>query len=96
MANSNQAVNELVDIIRDIVRQEIAGLDTTVLCQVKSKKGEDHYDVTIVPDDKTIVRNVVNMTKFDLEVGDYVYVFKINNQLSNSFICYKVTPYNGG
>lgn len=96
MKNDNRAVNDLVDIIRDIIRQEIAGLDSTVLCQIKSKKGENHYDVTIVPDDKTVVRNVVNMTKFDLEVGDYVYIFKIKNQLSNSFIFYKVTPYNGG
>ena len=95
MANDNRAVSELVDIIRDIVRQELSGLDQTVLCKIKKKNSEDHYDVTIVPDDKTIVKNVVNMTKFELKEGDYVYVYKINNQLSNSFICYKVTPYLG-
>lgn len=88
-----KAANELVDVIRDIVRQEINKTDATILCQVKNKKGSDHYDVIIVPDEQNIVKNVVNMTRFDLQEGDYVYVYKINNQLSNCFICYKITPY---
>ena len=95
MAVTDRAANELVDIIRDVVRQELNKIDSTILCQVKAIKGEDHYDVAIVPDDQTYLRNVVNMTKFDLEVGDYVYVYKIKNQLGNCFICYKVTPYLG-
>ena len=92
MDNNNQAVSELVNVIRDIVRQELAGLDRTILCQIKRNNGNDFYDVTIVPDNDVVVKNIVNMTKFDLKEGDYVYVYKINNQLSNSFICYKVTP----
>ena len=90
--NDNKAVNELVDIIRDIVKQEIASLDKTVLCQVKRKVSDDHYDLIIFPDEDVIIKNIVNMTKFDLNPGDYVYVYKINNQISTSFICYKVTP----
>ena len=96
MPGENRAIGELVDIIRDIVRDELSTRDATILCQIKNKKDENYYDVIIVPDEKTIVQNVVNMTKFDLQEGDYVYVYKINNQLSNSFICYKVTPYTGG
>jgi len=96
MSGDQRAVNDLVDIIREIIKQELSTRDATILCQVKRKKDDNHYDLTIVPDDSNVVRNVVNMTKFDLQEGDYVYVYKINNQLSNSFICYKITPYLGG
>lgn len=92
---SNKAANELVDIIRAMVAQEINKHDCTILCVVKEKKDDDHYDVSIVPDNGVIIKNVTNMTKFNLDAGDYVYVYKINNQLSNSFICYKVIPYAG-
>ncbi len=91
MATNNNAANELVDLIRDMVRQEIKKQDTTILCQVKEKVDENHYNLAIIPDDGSIVRKVPNMTKFEPNVGDYVYVYKINNQLSNSFICYVIT-----
>lgn len=32
------------------------------------------------------------MTRYDLKVGDYVYVYAIRNQFSNCFILYKITP----
>ena len=93
MQGEQKAVNEFVDLIKEIIHQELDKTDSTVLCQIKNKKSSDHYDVIIVPDTKNIVKNVVNMTKFDLEEGDYVYVYKINNQLSNCFIVYKLMPF---
>ena len=84
-----KAAGDLVDLIRDLIRQELAKRDTTILCQIREKRDDFHYDVTIVPDNSNVIRNVSNMTRFDLEVGDYVYVYKVNNQLSNCFICYK-------
>ena len=95
MGNSDKAANELVDIIRNVIQQELSKIDSTILCQIKQQKDADHYDVVIVPDEEISLRNVVNMTKFDLQVGDYVYVYKIRNQLSNCFICYKLVPYLG-
>lgn len=95
MGNSDKAANELVDIIRNVIQQELSKIDSTILCQIKQQKDADHYDVAIVPDEEISLRNVVNMTKFDLQVGDYVYVYKIRNQLSNCFICYKIVPYLG-
>lgn len=95
MGASDRAANELVDVIREVIKQELSKTDSTILCQIKAKKDDDHYDVSIVPDDQTLLRNVTNMTKFDLEVGDYVYVYKIKNQLNNCFICYKILPYLG-
>lgn len=93
MQGEQKAINEFVDLIKEIIQQELDKTDSTVLCQIKNKKGNNHYDVVIIPDNKNIVKNVVNMTKFDLEEGDYVYVYKINNQLSNCFIVYKLIPF---
>lgn len=87
---NDRDVKELVELFREIVRDELRDRDSTILCQIKAIKDNEHYDVSIVPDDSSYLRNVANMTRFNLEVGDYVYVYKINNQLNNCFICYKV------
>ncbi len=91
--NGNRVAGELVDVVREIVRQEISNLDRTVLCQVKQKVDDYHYDVYVLPDTSTVIKNVTNMTNVTLQEGDYVYIFKINNQLSNSFIFYKKMPF---
>ncbi len=85
--SNNKAVNEMVDLFRDITVQEIKKMDTTILCKVAEKVGGSRYNLFLVPDETAVVRNVPNMTKFEPNIGDYVYVYKINNQLSNAFIC---------
>lgn len=84
-----KAVENLVDVFRDIVRQEIDKIDTTVFCRVVRKRDSSHYDVYIVPDETSVISNVANMTKINLVAGDYCYVYKIKNSLANSYICYK-------
>ena len=88
-----KAAEELVDIIRDIVTQDQNNRDTTILCEVADRVDDTHYNLYVIPDKDNVIRNIPNMTNYDLEVGDNVYVYKINNQLSNAFICYKILPY---
>lgn len=92
MSSSENAVNEFVDVLRDVVKQEFSKKDSTMLCQVKQKSGGNHYDLSILPGDQVSLKNVANMTRYDLKVGDYVYVYAIRNQFSNCFILYKITP----
>ena len=92
MQEKETAANDLVDIFRDIVRQELSKTDSTILCQVKQKRDDVHYDLAIVPDEQASLKNIPNMTGFSLESGDYVYVFKIRNSTSNCFIVSKVIP----
>lgn len=80
--------------MRDIYQQEFAKKDQTILCQVQSRVDDTHYNLTIVPDTTPVLSNVPNMTPYILYPGDYCYVYKINNQLSNSFICDKVVVQN--
>lgn len=88
MGDEKFVADSMVDIIRGIVREEINKTDSTLLCQVKNIYSENAVDVVPMSDRKLLLHNVPNMTKFDLNIGDYVYVYKINNQLDNSFICY--------
>ena len=89
------AADKMVDVIRDIIQQEINKLDCVILCEIVSQVDENHYNVYVVPDKENTVNNVSNMTKFDFTPGEYCYVYKIQNNLANSFICSKVSPGTG-
>lgn len=83
-----KAADELVDIIKDIIQQELNKRDCVILCRVAAKSVDsDYYDVYVVPDTTVVLHNVPNMTKFNLNIGDYCYVYKIQNNFTNSFIC---------
>lgn len=88
MGDEKLLADNMVDIIRGIVREEINKTDSTILCQVKNIRSDNSADMIPVSDRSLILKNIPNMTKFDLSVGDYVYLYKINNQLDNSFVCY--------
>lgn len=87
-----EAADKMVDVIRDIIQQELNKLDCTILCEVISQVDANHYNVYVVPDKTSVVYSVPNMTKFDFTPGEYCYIYKIQNNLANSFICCKVAP----
>ena len=87
-----KAADKMVDVIRDIIQQEIDKQDCVILCEILSQKDANHYDVYVLPDKNNKITNIANMTKFEFTPGDYCYVYKIQNNLANSFICSKVAP----
>lgn len=84
------AVNNMVDVIKEIVKDELNKQDNTVLCKIVRTNENGSYDVFIEPDEQNIVTNIPSIVDFELEQGDYVYVYKIRNQLNNSFIIKKI------
>lgn len=88
MGDEKFVADSMVDIIRGIVREEINKTDSTLLCRVKNIYSENAVDVIPVSDKTLILHNIPNMTKYDLNIGDYVYIYRVNNQLDNSFVCY--------
>ena len=91
----NQAAKELVDVLRKVVSEELNKRDTTVLCEVVSRADERHFDVVDLSDSsRTIIHNITSMLAVDVNVGDFVYVYKIKNNYNNSFIVYKMIPYS--
>lgn len=84
------AVNGMVDIIKEIVKDEINKQDNTILCRIAKVNGNGSYDVFIEPDDQNVITNIPSIVDFNLQQNDYVYVYKIRNQLNNSFIIKKI------
>lgn len=73
------AVNDFVDVIRDIYQQEEAFKDSTVLCQVVGQTDDLRYDVCVVPDMSTVLHGIPNETPYVFRSGDFCYVYKLNN-----------------
>lgn len=84
------AVNNMVDIIKEVVQDEINKQDNTVLCRVVKANDNGFFDVFVEPDEQNIITNIPSLMDFGLKQNDYVYVYKIRNQLNNSFIIKKL------
>lgn len=88
--NQTKTVSNFVDIIKEMIQDEINKQDNTILCKVASVNNDGSYNVYILPDESTVINSIPALTDFDLQQGDYVYIYKIRNQLNNSFIIKKV------
>ena len=87
--NTNSA-KSMLGLINDVVKQQLETKDQVALCQIASPGDNESYNVYVVPDDSVIIHNIPNKFGFSLNTGDYVYVFKVGNQFSNSFILSKI------
>jgi len=87
--NTNSA-KSMLGLINDVIKQQLETKDQVALCQIASPGDNESYNVYVVPDDSVIIHNIPNKFGFSLKTGDYVYVFKVGNQFSNSFILSKV------
>lgn len=86
-----QTAVELVDLIRSIVRSELNTKDSTVLGQIVQMNVDGSYDLYIEPDMNTVVHGMGVIAGMpQLNPGDYVYVYKIENKLQNAFIIRKI------
>lgn len=77
---------QLVNLIREIVRDETQKLDKTVPCLVDSIMDNGNVNVLILPDLDTVIPNVSNPNGIKCEKGDMVLLYKIRNQINNSFV----------
>lgn len=81
------SAQDFVSLIRNMVREEINKLDkVTPAIVVSYSQQTEKADITLLTDDKTIIRGIENFSKFVLYPGDTVYVYLIQNRLSDSFI----------
>lgn len=85
--DNNRIAGNLIDIVNELVQQTLESRDRTILCKVKEKRTDGSYDVSYIPEGDGGINGIFNMTRYDLAVGDYVYVFKPWNQSASSFIC---------
>lgn len=84
------AATAMVELIRDLIKQESAKEDDTATCCIMACNPDGSYDITVLPDTITLVRSVKSITPENLKVGDYAYIFKFKNKLNNAVIFAKI------
>lgn len=90
----NDSATQLVQLIREIVREELKDKDSTALFIVRQKNSNETYNISIYPDLDTVFYNIPNASKYDFDVGDMGVLYKLNNKPNNSFIINKFNYYN--
>ena len=89
------SAQDLVALVREVVREELSSRDSTVLGQVVQKNTNGSYDLYIEPDHEIVIHDVMPLFRdVILNVGDFVYVYKFHNQLSNSVILTKLNGFS--
>ena len=86
---NNDSGNQLVNLIREIIKIEISKEDTTCICQVDSINSDGTANIIILPDMETKINNIQNNSNNEIASGDFVVLYKIKNQINNSFIMAK-------
>ena len=82
----NKTALDLINLIKDLVTDELNKRDNTCVCQVVACNEDGTYNIFVVPDTRTVITNVKSMSLEVIKVGDYVYVYKIQNKLNNAII----------
>ena len=77
---------QLVDLIREIVREEVKKQDNTVPCIVDSVNDDGTVNLCILPDLDTVISGILNPNHIDCRGGGTVLLYKVKNQINNSFI----------
>lgn len=88
--NNEKTAKSMLDLIKELIKQQLDSKDQVALCQIASLGSDGRYNIYVVPDDANVIHNIPNKFGFDLNTGDYVYVYKVGNQFAQSFIFAKV------
>lgn len=88
--NNEKTAKSMLDLIKELIKQQLDSKDQVALCQIASPGSDGRYNIYVVPDDANVIHNIPNKFGFDLNTGDYVYVYKVGNQFAQSFIFAKV------
>ena len=88
--NNEKTAKSMLDLIKELIKQQLDNKDQVALCQIASPGSDGRYNIYVVPDDANVIHGIPNKFGFDLNTGDYVYVYKIGNQFAQSFIFAKV------
>ena len=82
-----QIAKSFLNLINSMIDDKLSRVDHVELCQIVSDdNGSGTYTVKLKSDENTIIPNVVSSRKIPFHTGDYAYLLKIGNQLSNAIL----------
>ena len=88
--STKNAANNMVDLIRELIQQELIKEDNTATCRIMACNSDGSYDINVLPDMVTVIRSVKSISPENLKEGDYAYIFKFKNKLNNAVIITKI------
>ena len=89
-ADNVNVAKDMIGLIRDLIIEELNKRDSTEICQIAAVNSDGTYHITIPPDDRNIVRNVVSISPDELKQGDYAYIYKFLGKLNNAIILTRI------
>lgn len=89
---SRTSSEEMIDLIKALIKAEISQLDQLVVCKIFECNTDGTYNVKVVPidDGQPMIKNVKASASMDLKADDFVYAMSIKNQLNNLIIFAKI------
>ena len=92
LANHMIDAKDFLSVIRDIIEQQIKDLSTDAVCEIESVNEDGTLNVFVLPDKQTILKNIINESRYNFKRGDNALLYKIHNRLSDSFVIAKFRP----
>ena len=83
---------DFLSVTRDIIEQQIRDRSTDAVCEIESVNEDGTLNVFILPDKQTILKNIINESRYNFKRGDNALLYKIHNRLSDSFVVAKFRP----
>lgn len=90
---SISAANELVDLVKELVSQELEKRDTVMVYTVYSvNEANGTYNLYLDTElrldgsQPSLITNIPNSTSMTYRPGDHVYVMRVRNQIAQAFI----------
>ena len=83
-------VGDFLSAIRAIIEQQTKDMSSDAVCEISEVNEDGTLNIFILADKQTVLRNIVNASKFEFKPGDTALLYKIKNRLSNSFIITKL------
>lgn len=83
---------DFLSVTRDIIEQQIRDRSTDTVCEIESVNEDGTLNVFVLPDKQTILKNIINESRYNFKRGDNALLYKIHNRLSDSFVVAKFRP----
>ena len=83
---------DFLNVTRDIIEQQIRDRSTDAVCEIESVNEDGTLNVFVLPDKQTILKNIINESRYNFKRGDNALLYKIHNRLSDSFVIAKFRP----
>jgi len=86
----DNAASEFLNTLDSVISEKLKRVDDTILCRIRQVNDDGTVNVVVEPDESNVVTGVGNILMGELKEEDYVWVYRIGQNFTNSFVIYKL------